>query len=73
MLLLRANASRHEIWGLLGAIDDDDLELVVSLVEDLQVVQISSGHEIHMVQPQRYIDEITNFVDNLLDENKLPG
>jgi pimeloyl-ACP methyl ester carboxylesterase len=72
MLLLRADAYRHETWGLVGAIDDDDLACIVSLVDDLQVVQISGGHEIHLVQPQRYIDEILKFVDRLRDENKLP-
>jgi pimeloyl-ACP methyl ester carboxylesterase len=72
MLLLRADAYRHETWGLIGAIDDNDLERIGSLVDDLQCIQISSRHEIHMLQPHRYIDEIMKFVDNLRDENKLP-
>ena len=72
MLLLRADAYRHETWGLVGAMDDKDLERVVALVDDLQCVQIPGGHEIHIVQPQRYIDEITKFVDTLRDRNKLP-
>jgi len=72
MLLLRADASHHETWGLLGAIDDNDLERIISLVDDLKVVQIPGGHEIHMLQPRRYIDEITQFVDHLRNENKLP-
>ena len=71
MLLMRADASRHEIWGLLGAIDDNDLERIVSLVDDLQYVQIPGGHEIHMVQPERYINEVIKFVDTLRDMNKL--
>jgi hypothetical protein len=65
MLLLRADAYRHETWGLIGAIDDKDLERIVSLVDELQCIQISSRHEIHMLQPQRYIDAIMKFVDNL--------
>ena len=72
MLLLWAGAYRHETWGLVGAMDDKDLERVVALVDDLQCVQISGAHEIHLVQPQRYIDEIIKFVDNLRGENKLP-
>jgi len=71
MLLMRAHASRHETWGLLGAIDDNDLERIVSLVDDLKVVQIPGGHEIHMVQPKRYIDELIEFVDDLRERNKL--
>jgi pimeloyl-ACP methyl ester carboxylesterase len=72
MLLLRAGAYRHETWGLVGAMDDKDLERVVALVDDLQCVQIPGAHEIHLVQPQRYIDEVMKFVDHLRDENKLP-
>lgn len=65
MLLMRGDASRHETWGLLGAIDDNDLQCITSLVENLKVVQIPGGHEIHMVQPERYIEELTRFVDDL--------
>ena len=72
MLLMRADASRHETWGLLGAIDDNDLERIVSLVDDLECVQIPGGHEIHMVQPKRYIDELTKYVDDLQAKNRLP-
>ncbi|MGD8456862.1 MAG: alpha/beta hydrolase [Anaerolineales bacterium] len=71
MLLLRANASRHETWGLLGAIDDDDLDRIKALVQDLKYVQIPGGHEIHMAQPRRYIEELTTFVDELREKNKL--
>jgi pimeloyl-ACP methyl ester carboxylesterase len=72
MLLLRAQAYRHDYWGIIGAIDDDDLKRVSSLVPNLTVVQIGSTHEIHLVQPRRYIDEVTTFVNNLKKEHKLP-
>jgi len=65
MLLLRASAVRHETWGLLGAIDDEDLERIVALVKDLKVVEMKGAHEIHMVKPERYIEELTAFVDEL--------
>ncbi len=65
MLLMRADAYRHETWGLVGAIDDDDLQRVITLVNDLQWVHISGGHEIHIVKPRRYIDEVVRFVDAL--------
>jgi pimeloyl-ACP methyl ester carboxylesterase len=73
MLLMRADASRHETWGLLGAIDDDDLARIRSLVDDLQIVQIPGRHEIHMTRPERYVEEVLHFVDHLRDEGKLPG
>jgi pimeloyl-ACP methyl ester carboxylesterase len=72
MLLLRGDTHRHETWGLIGAIDDYDLERIVSLVDEVPCVEISGGHEIHMVQPRRYIDEVNAFVDDLRDESKLP-
>jgi pimeloyl-ACP methyl ester carboxylesterase len=65
MLLMRANSTRHETWGLLGAMDNDDLVRVVMHVKDLQYVQIPGRHEIHIEQPQRYVDELIKFVDDL--------
>jgi pimeloyl-ACP methyl ester carboxylesterase len=72
VLMLRADAYRHDTWGLIGAIDDQDLKQIVSLVYDLEVVQIPGAHEIHLVQSQRYITEVTKFIGKLRDENKLP-
>jgi pimeloyl-ACP methyl ester carboxylesterase len=65
VLLMRAHASRHETWGLLGAIDDDDLARIESLVEDLKYVQIDGRHDIHNAQPERYVEEIVRFVDEI--------
>jgi len=65
MLLMRANASRHPTWGLLGAIDDDDLERMHALVPHMQYVQIKGPHELHMAKPEIYIAELTRFVDGL--------
>ena len=72
MLLLRADATKHETWGLLGDIDDDDLERIKALVGDLKYVHIPGGHEIHIAQPRKYVDELTAFVDELKEKNKLP-
>jgi pimeloyl-ACP methyl ester carboxylesterase len=72
MLLLWAGAYRHETWGLVGAMEDRDVERVTALVDDLQCVKIPGGHEIHLVQPTLYIEEVTKFVDALKEANKLP-
>ena len=72
MLLLRVKATRDETWGILGAIDDSDLERIVSLVPALRCVQTSGAHEIHLVQPRKYIEELTKFVDELRLKNALP-
>ncbi len=72
MLLLWAHATRHTTWGIVGALDESDLKRVVALVDDLQYVDMPGAHEIHLTQPQRYVDEIIRFVDKLRSENKLP-
>lgn len=72
MLLLWAHATRHETWGIMGALDESDLQRIIALVDDFRHIDITGAHEIHLVQPQRYIDEITKFVDNLRSEGKLP-
>src|SRR5512142_2280094 len=64
-LLMRVPATRDPNWGLLGAIDDQDLQRIRALVRDLKVVEITGAHEIHMVRPERYITELTTFVDEL--------
>ena len=72
MLLIWASGYRHETWGLVGAMDEKDVERIVALVADLKCVEIRGAHEIHLVQPQRYIDEVLAFVDGLRRQNKLP-
>jgi len=71
MLLLWAHATRHETWGILGALDESDLQRIIPLVDDFRYIDIPGAHEIHMVQPQRYIDEVIKFVDHLSEEHKL--
>lgn len=72
MLLLRVEAYRHETWGIIGAIDDEDAARIVALVKDLKYVQIQGGHGIHIEQPARYIAEVTTFIDDLQTQGKLP-
>lgn len=71
MLLLWAASYRHETWGLIGAMDENDVEKVSGVVSDLKVVKIPGAHEIHMVRPRRYIDEVVAFVDDLGKQGKL--
>jgi pimeloyl-ACP methyl ester carboxylesterase len=73
VLLLWAHGYRHDTWGLVGALDEQDVERVKQLVEDVQVVDIPGAHEMHMVQPRRYLDEIVGFLDRLKEQHKLPA
>jgi pimeloyl-ACP methyl ester carboxylesterase len=73
VLLLWAHATRLETWGIIGALDESDLQRMKAIVDDLQVVEIPGAHEMHMVHPRRYIDELVKFVDDLHAMNKLPA
>ena len=66
MLLMQANWSRDENWGLLGAMDGYDAERIRTLVPDLHYAKVDSGHAIHMGQPQWYLDQVQSFLDNVL-------
>jgi pimeloyl-ACP methyl ester carboxylesterase len=63
LLLLRVAASRDPRWGLLGAMDDEDVRCVRELVRDVKVVELAGAHEVHMLQPERYIREVTAFAE----------
>ena len=71
MLLLHAPWSRHENWGLLGAMDDSDVERVRSLVKDFHYAKIESGHAIHLENPEAFLNEFFRFTDKLAAEGKL--
>ena len=61
MLLLQASWSRHETWGLLGAMDDTDVQRIKSLVKDLQYAYIDSSHGIHLGEPKWYLEQVNSF------------
>lgn len=65
VLLLWAHATRHETWGIIGALDENDLQRMIALVDDFRYIDIPGAHEMHMVHPSKYIDELTKFVDDL--------
>jgi hypothetical protein len=67
MLLMQASWSRHETWGLLGAMDDKDVEKIKALVKDLHYVKIDSSHGIHMGHPDWYVQQVCEFVDSCVD------
>lgn len=64
-LLLHANWFRSDRHGLVGAMDDADVERVRSLLPDCRYVQIDTGHVIHMQKPDLYIREVTGFAAGL--------
>jgi pimeloyl-ACP methyl ester carboxylesterase len=71
LLLIQASWSRDKTWGLLGAMDDRDVERVRSLVEDFDYANIDSGHSIHIEKPKQFLSEFFRFTDKLTTEKKL--
>lgn len=62
MLLMWSGGDRVEPWGLLGAMDADDVARVQGLVDDVTVVTIECRHEIHMLKPDEYTTELLDFL-----------
>ncbi len=68
MLLMVASHSRDPSWGLLGAMDDADVERIRSMVKYLRVAQAGSHHEIHMTEPQWWLRQVASFVQSKEEE-----
>ncbi len=66
MLLMQANWSRDETWGLLGAMDDADVQKIRVLVKDLRYAKVDSGHAIHMGEPDWYLEQVDSFLNDAL-------
>lgn len=61
-LLLHANWFRHENFGLVGAMDDDDIKKVLTLMPQCIYKKIDSSHVIHTANPEIFVQEIDQFV-----------
>ncbi len=66
LLVLQANWFRHPEFGLVGSMDDRDLERLRSLVPHAQYKRITSGHMIHFENPKQYIKEIKEFAAKVM-------
>ncbi|HRZ41883.1 MAG TPA: alpha/beta fold hydrolase [Bacteroidales bacterium] len=72
VLLIHAYWSRHKTWGLIGALDDDDVEKIRSGLKDLKVVRVDAIHDVHLAKPKIFIKVISEYLDNLMGlRNKL--
>lgn len=65
VLLIHAYWSRHETWGLLGALDDQDVERIRSIVKDIQVVKVNAMHDVHLAKPKVFIKVLDNYLESL--------
>ncbi len=65
VLLIQARWSRHATWGLLGALDDDDVEKIHSIVNDLTVVKVNAIHDVHLAKPKLFTRVVYEYFKNL--------
>jgi len=65
LLLLQANWFRHPEFGLVGAMDDEDVERLQLLVPHAQYKRITSGHMIHFEKPKEYVQTVMAFAKQL--------
>jgi pimeloyl-ACP methyl ester carboxylesterase len=65
MLLIHAHWFRHEKYGLVGAMDDNDVEKIRSIVPELYYVKINTGHTTHIEKPRIFIKELLRFTSSL--------
>jgi pimeloyl-ACP methyl ester carboxylesterase len=61
LLVLQANWFRHPDYGLVGSMDDRDLEKLRLLVPDFKYKRITSGHMIHFEKPSEYCRIVMDF------------
>jgi pimeloyl-ACP methyl ester carboxylesterase len=66
VLLIHAYWSRHKTWGLLGALDDDDINKIRSIIKDVQVVKVDAMHDVHLSKPKLFIKVVDDFLNNLI-------
>jgi pimeloyl-ACP methyl ester carboxylesterase len=73
VLLIHARWSRHETWGLLGALDDNDVMRIRSIVKDLTYVQEDSIHDVHLSNPKKFIKIVDTYLHSLEDPGARSG
>jgi pimeloyl-ACP methyl ester carboxylesterase len=61
ILVLHADWFRHPDFGLVGALDADDVAHIVALRPEARVERIHANHVIHFFKPQAFVDAIKNW------------
>lgn len=65
LLVLHANWFRHPEYGLVGSMDEKDIERLRLLAPQAQYERITSGHMIHFESPDEYRQTIINFAKQI--------
>ncbi len=61
IMLIQASWKRYENYGLVGALDDDDVERVISLARQTIKRKVIANHVIHAFKPKKYVELLTEF------------
>ncbi len=73
ILLMHANWFKHLEFGLVGSMDDSDIEHIRSLIPNLQYKRITSGHMIHFENPKQFTKEVISFTNTIKINDKDKG
>jgi putative hydrolase or acyltransferase len=63
ILCLHANWKRYEKYGLVGALDDQDVQYILELAPHTIYKKIPANHVIHAFKPRCYIQALLEFKD----------
>jgi pimeloyl-ACP methyl ester carboxylesterase len=65
VLLIQARWSRHKTWGLLGALDDNDIEKIRSIAKIIKVAKVNAIHDVHLAKPEIFIKTVNDYLAGL--------
>jgi pimeloyl-ACP methyl ester carboxylesterase len=70
VLLIWASWSRHKTWGLMGALDDKDVQKIQSLLKGVKVEKANAIHDVHLAKPKIFIELVNNYLDSFKNNFK---
>jgi pimeloyl-ACP methyl ester carboxylesterase len=65
MLLIHANWSKSKYWGILGALDNTDVNKIKSIVKNLKYERVNANHDVHLSKPKLFTKAAKEFLNNL--------
>ncbi len=65
IMLIHADWKRYENFGLIGAFDEDDAKLAISLAPQIIYKKVSGNHVIHAFKPKKFIELLTEFKESI--------
>ena len=69
VLLIQARCYRDENWGIIGALEDKDVEKIIPLVKNIKRVKVDSFHDVHLSKPKTFIKVVSDYLGSLKSSN----